>query len=330
MKFEQLRVGIIAPPWTPLPPSHSGATRYVLDALARGLTDRGHEVVLVAAGSPDYDAEALMGCDIVHDHSLAGPFLRELQSATPVVATNHGHFSRYLADRYRRCRDNVPMIAISHDQAAAAPSGVDVAAVIHHGLDLNGYNFDPDGGDYLLAVGRMRPCSGLDWAIDTARRVGLPLLISGKMRTPIERRYYVQEIKPRLGRGIEYVGETDHATKIELLRGARALLSPNRKVEPFGLLLIEALACGTPVITCPIGAAPEVVEHGTTGYLADNPRDLVRAVRSTERLDRRSCRTSVEQRFSMNRMAIEHERFYRAVAERRLLDDQMLRPAAVS
>ena len=330
MAFEQLRVGIIAPPLTALSSSHAGGTQYVLDTLARGLAHRGHEVVLVGTGNPDYTIETLTECDIVHDHSLAGPFLRQLQATTPVVATNHGRFSLDLAARYRRCRDNVPMIAISHDQAAAAPSGVDVAAVIHHGLDLNGYNFDPDGGDYLFTVGHMRPCSGIDWAVDIARRVGLPLLISGRMRTPIERRYYVEEIKPRLGRGIEFIGETDQGTKLELLRGALALLNPHRKVEPFGLLLIEALACGTPVISCPIGAAPEIIEHGTTGYLANNARDLARAVRSSGRLDRRSCRTSVEQRFSMSRMASEHERFYRAVTERRLLDDQLLRPAAVS
>jgi glycosyltransferase involved in cell wall biosynthesis len=330
---------MLAPPWVAVPPTSYGGTELVLDVLCRGLQDRGHEVVLFTVADstcavrkkwlfehPDPDRmgaavlelrhaaagyDAFVDCDIVHDHTLAGLFLGRGRPSMPIVTTNHGPFNDDLSDLYGRA--GLPLIAISHDQARRAPEHIEVSTVIHHGLDTTRYRFDPDGGDYLLSLGRMSPDKGIDVAIDVARRAGLRLLIAAKMREPAEQRYFAEVIEPMLGGGAEYVGEVGHRDKISLLGGAMALLNPIQWPEPFGLVMTEALACGTPVVATPSGAAPEIVQPGVTGYLGENSADLVAGVRKAAGLDRRRCRRSVEQYFSMERMAADHEAFYRSV-----------------
>jgi glycosyltransferase involved in cell wall biosynthesis len=257
--------------------------------------------------------DALASCDIVHDHTLIGPFLCRYRPGPEMVTTIHGPFNDALVDTYRRTAGEVPLIAISHNQASRAPASVPVAAVIHHGLDVDRYAFGPGAGNYLVSLGRMNPDKGIDLAIETARRAGVRLLIAAKMREPGERRYFDKVIRPQLGSDVEYVGEADHRQKLELLQGATALLNPIQWPEPFGLVMIEAMACGTPVISTPRGAAPEIVEHGVTGFLGRTTTELAGAVASVADLDRRACRDAVEARFSMNRMARDHERLYRSV-----------------
>ncbi len=330
---------MLAPPWVAVPPPSYGGTELVLDVLSRGLQARGHHVVLFTVGEstctvprewlfehadPDrmgsavlelrhaaagYDAFA--GYDIVHDHTLAGLFLAQGRQSVPVVTTSHGPFDADLNDLYRRAA--TPLIAISHDQARRAPDDVEVSTVIHHGLDTARYRFDPDGGDYLLALGRMSPDKGVDVAIEVARQAGLDLLIAAKMREPGEHRFFSETIEPLLGEGVRYVGEVGHRDKISLLGGAVALLNPIRWPEPFGLVMVEALACGTPVVVSACGAAPEIVRHGVTGYLGREVDELVAGVRAAADLDRRTCRSSVERHFSMARMAADHEAFYYSI-----------------
>ena len=334
----RLRIGIVAPPWLPVPPESYGGTELALDVLCRGLQQRGHDVELATIGSSTCDVpmrwlfesadpdrmgttilelrhvaaayEAFDQCDIVHDHTAAGLFISQLHPELPVVATNHGPFDDHLADLYGRVPPELAILAISHDQASRAPSAVTIGAVIHHGLDLDHYCFGSRSGDYLLALGRMNPDKGIDVAIEVARRAGLDLAIAAKMREPAERRYFHEVIRPLLGRGVEYVGEVNHADKVELLGGARALINPIRWPEPFGLVMIESLACGTPVIGTPCGAAPEIVEHGITGFLASTATELAEAVGHVDFIDRKICRSEAEHRFSMDRMAREHEAFY--------------------
>lgn len=334
-----LRVGLLAPPWAAVPPKQYGGTELVLDALARGLQNLGHEVLLFTVGEsecpvprasvfetvdPDRMGASILelrhvaaaydnftACDIVHDHTLIGVFLSHMHRS-PVVTTNHGRFDDDLIDIYRRTAD-IPVIAISHDQVSRAPDDLSIAAVIHHGIDVDRYRFDPHGGDHLVALGRMNPTKGIDVAIEVARRAGVDLVIAAKMREPNEKRYFEEVIEPLLGSGVSYVGEADHQTKVELLAGARALINPLQWDEPFGLVMPESLACGTPVIATPRGAAPEIVVDGTTGYLCRSVDDLVRAVAGADALDRAACRRSVETRFSMERMAREHVAVYRSV-----------------
>ncbi len=265
--------------------------------------------------------------DIVHDHTIAGPYYAQRFGPLPLVTTNHGPFDEDLADLYRRISDEVDVVAISHDQAARAPSGLRIARVIHHGIDLSRYPFGRDPDDYLAFLGRMSPDKGVDVAVRVARTAGVRLLIAAKMRERTELRFFRTEIRPHLGNGVEYIGEADFATKIDLLSNALALLNPITWPEPFGLAMIEALACGTPVVAYRCGSAPEIVEIGRTGFLADEEADLIRAVRRVHHLDRVDCRHSAEVSFSATRMVADHVELYREViarhAPRSLVDDDL-------
>ncbi len=335
-----LRIGMLAPPWLPVPPPAYGGSELVIDSLCRGLQALGHEVTLFTTGEstcpvgraflfergdPDHIGscvielrhvaaayDALDGLDIVHDHTLAGLFLSQLHPV-PVVTTNHGPFGDDLSDLYRRVRHRIPIIAISHDQAARAPAEVLVDTVIHHGIDLDQYPFSALGGESLVFLGRMSPDKGIDDAIRAARAVGRPLLIAAKMREPAEMEYFRGVIAPMLSSDIEYVGEVHLVEKVQMLRSAAALINPIRWPEPFGLVMVESLACGTPVATTSMGAAPEIVDDGVTGVVACDLDGVIAGLDRIHTIDRRACRGAVEARFAMGRMARDHERFYRRV-----------------
>ncbi|MDQ3462290.1 MAG: glycosyltransferase, partial [Actinomycetota bacterium] len=184
--------------------------------------------------------------------------------------------------------------------------GMPIARVIHHGIEPQEFPVGKGDGGYFLFLGRMAPDKGARRAALVAQEAGVPLLIAAKMREPLEFEYFEEQVKPLLGGDIEFVGEVGGDKKLKLLGDARALLNPIRWVEPFGLVMIEALACGTPVVTFPQGAAPEIVDHGITGFLCEDRNDMVKAVDRVDELDREACRTAVEQRFSYDRMVAEH------------------------
>jgi glycosyltransferase involved in cell wall biosynthesis len=343
-----MRVALIAPPWIPVPPPAYGGTEMVVDALARGLAAAGHQVLLATTGDStcpvdrtwvyEHSRTAKMGdiaielthvlhayeaagdADVVHDHTVSGPVFGLLRSTSPVVTTNHGPFTEDARRLYRTLGDRVPIVAISHHHASSA-GNVPIARVIHHGLDASRYPPGP-GGDHLAFLGRMSPDKGVRQAIEIARRAGAPLVIGAKIRSTDEHEYFDSEVKPLLGGDIRYAGEVDVAGKLELLGGALALLNPIRWDEPFGLCMVEALACGTPVITTPRGAAPEIVDDGVTGFLCSTTEKAVAAVAWAGKLDRRACRSAVEARFSARRMVADHVAFYHDVLAGRI------RPAA--
>lgn len=335
-----LRIGVLVPPWVPVPPPGYGGTESLIDRLARGLQDAGHEVRLWTTGDATcpvprgstfdvscrgamglaalelrqaiegYEWFAQQGCDVVHDHSLAGPLLAH--SSMPVITTNHGPFDNpELATIYRHAPAAIPIIAISQNQAATARRlGISISHVIHHGIDVDeiaeGDGHGDDRGPYLLFLGRMSPTKGVADAIDIARATGSRLVIASKTSDPDELDYFDREISHRCVDGIEYVGEVGGDDKYRLLGGATALLNPIRWPEPFGLVMIEALATGTPVITTPHGAAPEIVAHGRTGLVCADAAALVDAVQAVERIDRHHCRLDVSQRFSTTLMVRRH------------------------
>jgi glycosyltransferase involved in cell wall biosynthesis len=346
-RFERdaLRIGILAPPWVPVPPPAYGGTESVVDRLARGLRDAGHDVRLWTTGdstcpvrrgftfrSARTDAmgtstielrHALEGyewfaderCDVVHDHTLVGPFLPH--AGPPVITTNHGPFDQpELTTVYRGMPPSVPIIAISHSQALVASElGIRVDRTIHHGIDVAevpaGDGLGDDRGPYLLFLGRMNPDKGVVQAIEAARAARQRLLIAARVREPFELAYYEHVVAPCCGDGIEYVGEVGGQDKERLLGGAAALLNPIRWPEPFGLVMIEALATGTPVISGRHGAAPEIVRHGTTGFLCDDHDALLAAIRQISSIDRHECRADVARRFSVERMVARHVAAYR-------------------
>lgn len=340
----------MAPPWAAVPPVGYGGTEAVIDQLARGVQSLGHEVVLftvaestcpvpsrhildhaegmrIGACVPElrhtlaaYDA--MTDVDIIHDHTMAGPILASVPGFTdiPVVTTNHGPFNDELNDLYRRISGRVALVAISRDQASRA-IGVQVARVIHHGVDPEDFPVGDGSGDHLLFLGRMVPEKGAHRAIRIARATGRRLVIAAKMREESERRYFEARIEPLLGDDVEFIGEVDGQAKLDLLGSAQALLNPIRWPEPFGMVMIEALACGTPVVSFPEGAAPEIITSGDNGFLGATEDALVRAVERLHQIDRRACRASVEQRFSADLMAQHHVDLYES-----LLGGRRVRP----
>jgi glycosyltransferase involved in cell wall biosynthesis len=337
-----VRVAVIAPPWLPVPPVGYGGTELVLDTLCRGLAAAGHEVLLCTTGdstcpvertwtfeqhlgiaqvSPAdelrhvmdaYDAAERWGADVVHDHTITGPVWAQIHCSVPVVTTNHGPFEEPLRSVYRRIAATVPVLAISRHQASTA-GDIPVRAVVHHGLDLSAVQPGDGSGGYAAFLGRMSPSKGVHHAIEVARAAGVPLKIAAKLQEPAERAYFEQQVRPLLGGSVEYLGELGPEDKYELLAGATCLLNPIAWAEPFGMVMIEALAAGTPVVGTPCGAAPEIVDDGRTGYLRTGLQGLVDALEAAPALDRRACRAAVERRFSMERMARDHAAAYRAL-----------------
>jgi glycosyltransferase involved in cell wall biosynthesis len=332
-----MRIAVISPPWAPVPPKLYGGIELVVDRLCVGFQAAGHEVLLYATGDstcpvptqwtleesegqrigmavPEqrhvlhaYEAVAEWGADIVHDHSIIGPFhAADRYPDLPVATTIHGPFNDELTDLYERLnKDDIPIIGISNAQADSAPS-VRVARVIHHGIDAVDFPIGAGDGGYCLFLGRMSPDKGPHRAIAAAQRAGVPLIMAAKMREAWEVAFFEEHVKPHLSDTIKYLGEVPHEQKLELIAGASALLNPIRWNEPFGLVMIEAMACGTPVLAFAEGAAPEIVEHGVTGFLCDDEADMAQKIERIGELDRGACRSVVENYFSTTRMAAEH------------------------
>lgn len=334
-----MQIAIIAPPWVPVPPVAYGGTEAVLDILARGLQDLGHQVLLCATGDSTcsvprtsvIDAAVGIGtagpateighvahayaqsleCDVIHDHTLVGPFFAQRYPGLRVVTTNHGPFDGVLGDVYRAMGPAADVVAISAHQASTAPQ-MEIAAVIHHGVEPTDFPIGTGGG-HAVFLGRMSPNKGVAAAARIARIAGVPLLIAAKMGEPAEHDYFEREVRPLLGNGIEYVGEVGPDEKKALLGSARCLLNPIAWAEPFGMVMIEALACGTPVVATPCGAVPEIVRPEVTGLIAAEEHDLAAAVDRVTALDRRDCRRAVEGHFSATRMVSDHVLLYEEV-----------------
>jgi glycosyltransferase involved in cell wall biosynthesis len=264
--------------------------------------------------------------DVIHDHTTIGPqFLAEKTGGIPVVTTVHGPFTQQLRMMHATLPPGVALIAISHAQRAAAPE-LDVAAVIHHGIDLDVHGPGPGGGGYLMFIGRMSPDKGPDRAIEVARRTGLRLVMAAKMREPAELAYFDEHVRPVLGPYVEFIGEADADTRLDLLRHAEALVNPIRWPEPFGLVMAESLACATPVITLRHGAAPEIVDDGVTGFLCDDLDEMVAAVGQLGDIDRAACRAAAVERLSLERMAADHVALYERLVARSALSAGTVTP----
>jgi glycosyltransferase involved in cell wall biosynthesis len=234
------------------------------------------------------------------------------------VHTLHGRLDLpFLAPVFRQFR-TVPLVSISDAQRTPIESlGVRWAGTVYHGLPVDRYAFAAEDRGYLAFLGRIAPEKQADLAIEIARRVGMPLKIAAKVDAT-DQAYFDRVVAPLLDDPlVEFVGEIGEDAKPAFLGGARALLFPVDWPEPFGLVMIEAMACGTPVIARPCGSVPEVVVDGRTGFLASSLVELAEAVKRLDEIDRAECRRHVERRFTVGRMAEDYERIYRRLAGRR-------------
>ena len=348
-----MRIAIIAPPWVSVPPRLYGGTEVVLDGLARGLQAAGEDVLLYTTGDstcpvprawvlPEavgvgtsgsatelrhvvnaYDVVRAWGADVVHDHTLVGPVYADRFDDVTVVTTNHGPFQSELGDYYRAIGHRVPIIAISHHHASTAGE-VPIAAVIHHGVDVEHYRPGPGDGGYAVFLGRMCAEKGVHTAIEVARAAGMPLKIAAKLQEAQEFAYFEHVVTPLLHDGVEFIGEVGGNDKQDLLGHARCLLNPVGWPEPFGMVMIEALACGTPVVATPNGSVPELVDNGRTGFVGATETDLANGLLRLDELDRGACRAAAVERFSIERMAADHLAVYEATAERRVRSHERL------
>jgi glycosyltransferase involved in cell wall biosynthesis len=350
-----MRIAHLAPPFESVPPRAYGGTERVVHVLTEELVRRGHDVTLFASGDstttarlvpvveealwrrqPAYAdfapfwslalgkaARELDQFDVVHNHLDFHGFPLARLAPCPVVTTLHGRLDLpELQPLYREMLD-VPLVSISDAQRRPVP-WANWVATVHHGIRLDEFTFNPRPGRYLAFLGRISPEKGLDTAIRVARRAGLPLKVAARMPLPFttdpnvraDWEYYEGVVEPLLrAADVELVGEVSGAAKDEVLRGAAALLFPIRWPEPFGLVMPEALACGTPVLALRAGSVPEVLEDGVTGFVCDDEDGLVAAVDRLGALDRARCRAEAERRFSAAAMADRYERVYARLVE---------------
>jgi glycosyltransferase involved in cell wall biosynthesis len=340
VEAEGLRIAMVAPPWYELPPRGYGGIESVVADLVDQLTERGHHVTLVGAGHNGTAAEQFIPVfevppserigtptpevihaaatarlldelefDVVHDHSLAGPLLARGRKV-PTVVTMHGLVSGEHGEYFRWLGDCVDVVAISDAQRRLNPD-LNWVGRVHNAIAVDSFPFRADKDDYLIWLGRFNPDKGPGLAIDAARAAGMRIVLAGKRSEPGEIAFFDAEIAPRLGPGVEYVGEADATLKRELLAGARALAFPLQWDEPFGMVMIEAMACGTPVVTLRHGSVPEVVAHGVTGLIVDDFERFPAALHAAESIDPAACRAHVRAHFNLPVMAAGYERIYR-------------------
>ncbi len=337
-----MRIAVLAPPWFAVPPTGYGGIEWIVSLLADGLTQSGHEVTLFASGDSRTKATLasvfehapserigrslpelrhVLACyqrayefDVINDHTgPLGAVLGALVS-TPVVHTVHGPLDGEPGEVYEDIGSVAPgvgLISLSLNQRRPKP-GLNWVANIPNALDLEHYPCKPHRGDYLLFLGRMNHEKGAHRAVAVAVELGLPLKLAGKVREPKEREYFAEFVEPHLGGGIEYLGEVNHGTKVELLQNARVTLFPIEWEEPFGLVMIESMACGTPVIATRHGAVPEVIGDGSGGVVVDHWREIPAALEQADAIEPLACRRYAEEQFAPERMVADYERVYEA------------------
>ena len=341
---------MLAPPWIPVPPAGYGGIEAVVALLCDELVLRGHEVTLFAApGSrstakvhtllehpqPDTIGSALHECDhvarawdeveraaergrpfdVIHDHSGYTALAMASRVSVPVVHTVHGPLTPETTRFYARHGCNASLVAISRSQFAGAPKGLRAAAIVPNPLAVEDWPLRTDKDDYLLWMGRMDPIKGAHRAIAVARRGDHRLLLAGPVQTG-QHEYFRREIEPHLGSGqIAYVGEVAGALRKELFAGAKAFLMPIRWAEPFGMVMVEALACGTPVLAFPEGAASEIVIHGENGFHAADEQAMSEAIERLPTITGARCRASVAERYDVTIVARGYEAAYESAID---------------
>lgn len=337
-----MRIAIVAPVFESVPPKLYGGTERVVHALTEHLVQRGHDVTLFASGDSQTSArlEPIWPCasrldpaavdplaaqiaaletvtqraaefDIIHSHVDYHTFAFARRSATPIVTTLHGRLDIPELQAIYRVYGDLPVVSISHAQREPLRNlPVNWVATVYNGICIDHFTPSERPGDYLVFLGRIAPEKRPDRAVAIAKAVGMPLKVAAKV-DKVDRDYYEEQIRPLFNDPlVEYIGEVNEQEKAELLRGAYALLFPIDWREPFGLVMAEAMAAGTPVVAMRGGSVEEVIVHGETGFICDSVEEMIAAVPRVAELDRRRCREHVERNFSAEVMAARYEEVY--------------------
>ena len=346
-----MRVAVIAPPWFRIPPEGYGGIEVVVHLLVEGLVDRGHEVTLctVATSSTSAAVHALfddemkayidapassflnvalahsLDCyrsilenevDIVHDHTWKEGLLAAAMLDVPVVHTVHGPFDDENTEFYRLFMDNdrVHFVTISDFHQDCLP-GLNYAGTVYNGILLENYPFREEKEDFFFYIGRFNEQKAPHLACQIAAELGAKLILAGKVHEEEERSYFDRRITPYLSDDIQFVGELGHWSqeKMRLFSRAKGYLYPIQWEEPFGITMAEAMACGTPVVTFRRGAAPEIVDHESTGFVVETMDQFLDATRRVHEIDPRECRQRVERMFTAETMVEGYERVYERV-----------------
>jgi glycosyltransferase involved in cell wall biosynthesis len=323
-----MRIGMIAPPWYPVPPPKYGGTESVVALLTEGLVDAGIDVTLFATGDSSTSAtleyvhleapsarigemalelEHVLACvarheefDVVHDHSGLLAVALAASIETSFVHTCHGPLTGHSGVLYTSTLAFNPrawLIALTDAQRRAAPK-LPWLATCPNAIEVDRFRFRAEPDDYVAFLGRMSPEKGAREAVEVARAAGIELRIGAKCREPAERAYFDEFIRPHLDHGVQYLGELSHDERVDLLGGAVAVLCPINWEEPFGLVVAEAGACGAPVVATGRGSIPEIVVDGVTGIIVEGPHEMPAAIEQAVGLDRRRIRRLAEESFS--------------------------------
>ncbi len=340
MKKDKLKLAMLSPIAWRTPPRHYGPWENVVSLITEGLVERGVDVTLFATGDSITSAKLRWVCkkgyeedkaiepkvweclhiselfeqaqdfDIIHNNFDYLPLSYTGLVSTPVVTTIHGFSTPKIHPAYLKYNKKVFYVSISD---ADRFNELDYIATVHHGIDLKQFSFQSTPDNYLLYFGRIHNDKGTVEAIDIALKSGMKLVLAGIIQ---DREYYERNIKPHIdGSSIVYVGSAGPEKRNSLLGNACALLHPISFSEPFGLSVVESMACGTPVIAFNKGSMPEIIEHGYSGFLVENVDEAVEAVQNISSIDRAVCRRVVEEKFTASRMADDYIKVYREILE---------------
>lgn len=342
-----MRIAQVAPLYESVPPKLYGGTERVVSWLSEELVRLGHDVTVFASGDSLTTARLIPSCqeslrlspesvdhlahhfvqmeqvlrhkdefDLIHFHVDYLHFPMSRRERYAHVTTLHGRLDIPDLVPLYNVYSEMPVVSISDAQREPLP-GLNWQGTVHHGMPSDSYKFHRKGGNYLAFLGRTSPEKGLDRAIEIAEAAGMPLKIAAKV-DKADQDYFETVIQPLLGSAdVEFIGEIGYPEKNEFLGNAAALLFPIAWPEPFGIVMMEAMACGTPVIAYPFGSVPEIVEDGVSGYLVSDLAGAVEAVRQIGKIDRKKVRKQFENHFTADRMALDYLKIYERMVSRK-------------
>jgi len=348
--MRKLKIAQLAPLWETIPPQKYGGIEIMIDRITGELVRRGHEVTLFATGNSKTGArlesvfpkslfetkvdwfhrsQNLINAanafsragdfDVIHSHMMDNALFFTGTTKTPVLTTLHNVLpnpkqskdDEYIAFKYYSDKTN--FVSISFDQRTHTDIDLNYIDTVYNGIDINSFDFNPKPENYLAWLGRIHYGKGMWDAFHVAKATRSKLVAAGNMTCESDEKYF-KTVEPMIdGKKRKYIGEVGLKEKNELLRGAKALLFPIRWEEPFGLVMAEAMACGTPVIAFKRGSVPEIVKHGKTGFVVEDEKGLIEAIKNIDEIDRAECRRHVEKYFTIEKMVDSYERVYEKI-----------------